>query len=85
MRAAFEMFKLFNTQDAEDNRKFAVNKLTMPVLTIEGDKAMGGALAIQAKLVGEKVRSITLTDTGHWLMEQRQAEIMAELRKLFVN
>lgn len=85
MRAAFEMFKLFNTQDAEDNRKFAVNKLTMPVLTIEGDKAMGGALAIQAKLVGEKVRSITLTDTGHWLMEQRPAEIMAELKKFFVN
>lgn len=85
MLAAFEMFKLFNTQDAEDNRKFAVNKLTMPVLTIEGDKAMGGALAIQAKLVGEKVRSITLTDTGHWLMEQRPAEIVAELKKFFVN
>ena len=45
----------------------------MPVLTIAGDKAMGGALEIQAKLVGEKVRSITLTDTGHWLMEQRPA------------
>ena len=48
MRAAFEMFKSFNTQDAEDNRKFAATKLTMPVLTIEGDKAMGGALTVQA-------------------------------------
>ena len=46
MRAAFEMFKTFDNQDAEDNRRFAVAKLPMPVLTIEGDKAMGGAKII---------------------------------------
>ena len=85
MRAAFEMFKLFNTQDAEDNRKFALTKLRMPVLTIEGDKAMGGALTIQAKLVADNVNSIVLADTGHWLMEQRPAEVKAELRKFFLN
>src|SRR5437762_13501255 len=42
MRAAFELFKAFNHQDAKDNRQFASNKLPMPVLTIEGDKSMGG-------------------------------------------
>lgn len=83
MRAAFEMFKKFNTQDAEDNRKFAETKLPMPVLTIEGDKAMGGALAIQAKLVATNVTSLTFADTGHWLMEQRPAETKAELKKFF--
>jgi len=81
MRAAFEMFKNFNKQDAEDNRKLAIHKLPMPVLTIEGDKAMGGALAIQAKLVADNVQSITFTDTGHWLMEQRPTETKAELKK----
>ena len=85
MRAAFELFKTFNTQDAEDNHKFAATKLTMPVLTIEGDKAMGGALATQAKLVADNVSSITLPDTGHWLMEQRPAETIAELSKFFGN
>ena len=85
MRAAFEMFKLFNTQDAEDNRKFAMTKLRMPVLTIEGDKAMGGALTIQAKLVADKVISIVLSDTGHWLMEQRPAEVKTQLQKFFLN
>ena len=85
MRAAFEMFKLFNTQDADDNRKFARNKLKMPVLTVEGDKAMGGALAIQAKLIADNVRSITLSDTGHWLMEQRPEEVKTELMKFFGN
>src|SRR5881409_12070 len=71
MRAAFEMFKTFDAQDANDNRKFATSKLPMPVLTIEGDKAMGGALGIQAKIVATNVTSITFSDTGHWLMEQR--------------
>ena len=85
MRAAFEMFKTFDTQDAEDNRRFAIAKLPMPVLTIEGDKAMGGALEVQAKMIGGNVTSITLRDTGHWLMEQRPAEIKTELRKFFVH
>ena len=85
MRAAFEMFKTFDTQDAADNRKFAETKLTMPVLTIEGDKAMGGALQAQAKLVATNVTSVVLMDTGHWLMEQRPAETKAALKKFFDN
>jgi len=85
MRAAFEMFKQFNTQDAADNRKFAETKLTMPVLTIEGDKAMGGALEIQAKMVATNVTSVKWEDTGHWLMEQRPEETKAALKKFFAN
>ena len=85
MKAAFEMFKTFDSQDATDNRNFAKQKLPMPVLTIEGDKAMGGALEIQAKIVSNNVTSVILADTGHWLMEQRPAETKAELKKFFVN
>ena len=77
------MFKNFNAQDAADNRKLAADKLPMPVLTIEGDKAMGGALEIQAKLVADNVTSITFADSGHWLMEQRPAETKAALKKFF--
>ena len=84
MRAAFEMFKIFDTQDAADNLRFSATRLPMPVLTIEGDKAMGGALEVQAKLVASNVTSMLLRDTGHWLMEQRTAEMKAELRKFFV-
>src|SRR5256712_12740135 len=62
MRAAFEMFKTFDGQDATDNRNFAKQKLAMPVLTIEGDKAMGGALEIQAKIVSNNVTSVILAD-----------------------
>src|SRR5262249_35789935 len=85
MRAAFEMFKKFDNEDAANNRKLAATKLTMPVLTIEGDKAMGGALQAQAKIVATNVKSITMSDTGHWLLEQRPNEVKAELRKFFSN
>jgi pimeloyl-ACP methyl ester carboxylesterase len=85
MRAAFEMFKHFNTQDAADNRKFSVTKLQMPVLTIEGDKSMGGALEIQARIIANNVTSVMFKDTGHWLMEQRSAETKAGLKKFFDN
>jgi hypothetical protein len=57
----------------------------MPVLTIEGDKAMGGALEIQAKIVASNVTSIIWMDTGHWLMEQRPGEVKTELKKFFAN
>jgi pimeloyl-ACP methyl ester carboxylesterase len=80
MRAAFEYFKAFNKQDAEDNRKFAINKLPMPVLVIAGDKAMGDAIETQAKLVSDNVTAIKLADTGHWLMEERPVETKAALR-----
>ncbi|MBC7932356.1 MAG: alpha/beta hydrolase [Rubrivivax sp.] len=81
MRAAFEYFKAFNKQDAEDNRKFAANKLPMPVLVIAGDKAMGDAIEVQAKIVADNVTAIKLADTGHWLMEERPAETKAALMK----
>lgn len=81
MRAAFEYFKAFNKQDAEDNRRFAATKLPMPVLVIAGDKAMGDALEVQAKLVSDNVSSIKFADTGHWLMEERPAETKAALMK----
>src|SRR5215471_1335574 len=85
MKAAFEMFKTFNNVDAVENRNFARTRLQMPVLTIEGDKAMGGVLEAQAKLVATNVTSIMMADTGHWLMEQRPAETKAALWKFLAN
>jgi pimeloyl-ACP methyl ester carboxylesterase len=74
MQAAFAYFQAFNRQDVEDNQSFAKSKLQMPVLTISGEKAMGGALAIQARDVAINVTAITFPNTGHWLMEERPVE-----------
>jgi pimeloyl-ACP methyl ester carboxylesterase len=51
----------------------------MPVLSIGGGKANGDALAKQAQLVTVNPTTITLPDTGHWIMEERPKETMAAL------
>jgi pimeloyl-ACP methyl ester carboxylesterase len=69
MRAGWAYFVSFQ-QAARDFAGFARTKLTMPVLSIGGDKANGDALAAQVKLVASNARSVTLPNTGHWVMEE---------------
>jgi quercetin dioxygenase-like cupin family protein len=69
MRAAWAYFVSFQ-QAATDFAKFSQAKLTMPVLSIGGEKANGDALAKQVKLVAANATSVVLPDTGHWVMEE---------------
>jgi len=48
--------------------------LTMPVLSIGGDKSLGNELAEQMKLVATDVTVVVLKDTGHWILEERPRE-----------
>lgn len=85
MRDAFEYFRAFNRQDAEDNRQFAKTKLPMPVLVIEGDQSMNGALAAQARLIADNVKAVKFTNAGHWLMEERTEDTARELKEFLVE
>jgi pimeloyl-ACP methyl ester carboxylesterase len=78
MRAGWAYFVSFQ-QAAKDFAQFARTKLTMPVFSIGGDKANGEALGAQVKLVATNATSITLPNTGHWLMEERPEETTAAL------
>jgi pimeloyl-ACP methyl ester carboxylesterase len=78
MRAAWAYFVSFQ-QAAHDFAQFARTKLTMPVMTIGGDKANGQALEQQVKLVATNASSVVLPRTGHWIMEERPEETMAAL------
>ncbi len=69
MRAAMEWFKAF-PQDAKDNKELSKKQLTMPVLSIGGEKAMGGPLAATMKIVSPNAQTVTLKNVGHWLMEE---------------
>ena len=84
MRDAFEYFKAFEPQDAEDNRNFAKTKLPMPLLVIEGEKGMNGVLAIQAALISDHVKAMKFA-SGHWLMEEKPVETSAALKDFFGN
>jgi pimeloyl-ACP methyl ester carboxylesterase len=78
MRSAWAYFVSFQ-QAAADFAGFSRTKLTMPVLSIGGGNANGDALAKQAQLVALNVTTVTLPNTGHWLMEERPQETMAAL------
>jgi pimeloyl-ACP methyl ester carboxylesterase len=51
--------------------KHLLTKLTMPVLSIGGEKSLGNALAQQMKLAATNVTGVVLKDRGHWILEEK--------------
>jgi pimeloyl-ACP methyl ester carboxylesterase len=78
MRAGWAYFVSF-PKAARDFAELSRTKLTMPVLVIGGERALGDVLGRQLKLVATNVSVIVLKDTGHWLMEERPRETMQAL------
>lgn len=83
MRAAWTYFASW-PQLAKDFGQLSQTRLTMPVLSIGGDKANGNELAQQMKLVATDVSVVVLKDTGHWILEERPKET-AEALVNFLN
>ena len=80
MRAAWAYFASF-AQTAKDFAPLARTKLTMPVLSIGGEKSLGDALAQQMKLVASDVTVVVVKGSGHWIMEERPKETTEALLK----
>lgn len=78
MRAGWAYFAAW-PETAKDFAEMAKTKLTMPVLSIAGEKASAAILVPQMKLVATNVTAVDLKDTGHWLMEERPEETMEAL------
>ena len=80
MRAGWGYFDSF-PQAAKDFAQLSQTRLTMPVLSIGGDKSLGTVLGDQMKLVATDVTVIVLKNTGHWLMEENPKETTDALVK----
>jgi pimeloyl-ACP methyl ester carboxylesterase len=80
MKAAWAYFDSF-PQAAKDFAQLSQTNLTMPVLSIGGEKSLGEPLAQQMKLVASDVTVVVLKDAGHWIMEERPKETMDALVK----
>src|SRR5713101_926757 len=78
MRAGWAYFAAW-PDTANDFAQMAKAKLTMPVLSIAGEKASAAILGPQMKLVATNVTVMNLKETGHWLMEERPEETMDAL------
>jgi len=80
MHAGWAYFVSF-LQAAKDFAQLSQTKLTMPVLTIGGDKSLGEALGQQAKLVATDATVVVLKNTGHWVLEENPKETTEALLK----
>jgi pimeloyl-ACP methyl ester carboxylesterase len=80
MRAGWAYFVSF-TQAAKDFAQLSQSKLTMPVLTMGGDKSLGDALGRQMKLVATDVTIVVVKDAGHWVLEEQPNATTDALRK----
>ena len=79
MRAGWAYFVSFQ-QAAKDFAEFAQTRLTMPVLSIGGEKSLGEALARQMKLVATDLAVAVLKNAGRWLLEERPKETTESLQ-----
>ncbi len=70
MRASWEYFASW-PQTAKDFAQMSQTKLTMPVLSIGGDKSLGEPLAEQMKLVATNVTVVIVKNSGHWILEEQ--------------
>jgi pimeloyl-ACP methyl ester carboxylesterase len=70
MHASWEYFVSW-PQAAKDFAEMSRTKLTMPVLSIGGDKSLGEALAAQMKLVATRVTVVIVKNSGHWILEEQ--------------
>lgn len=80
MRAGWAYFASW-PQLAKDFAQLSQTKLTMPVLSIGGEKSLGNQLAEQMKLVADNVTVVVLPNTGHWILEERPKETTDALVK----
>jgi pimeloyl-ACP methyl ester carboxylesterase len=80
MRASWEYFVSW-PQAAKDFAQMAQTKLTMPVLSIGGDKSLGEPLAAQMKLVATDVTVVIVKNAGHWILEEQPQQTTDALLK----
>src|SRR3984893_9769729 len=73
MRAAWTYFASW-PQLAKDFAQLSQTKLTMPVLSIGGEKSLGKELGEQMKVVEDDPTVVVLPNAGHWMLEEKPKE-----------
>lgn len=82
LRAGIEYYAAV-WQDAEDNRRLAETRLTMPVLAIGGAESVGPYAAQTWAPVAEHVEGLSVPGAGHWLGDENPAAVADALLAFF--
>ena len=83
MEAGWAYFASF-PKTVESFASLSRTKLTMPLLSIGGEKSLGKELGDQARLVGTDVTVVILPNAGHWILEE-QPEATSEALFKFLS
>ena len=78
-RAGWAYFVSFQ-QAAQDFADLSRTKLTMPVMTIGGEKSLGEALGQQVRLVADNVTVVVIKNAGHWVLEEQAQQTTQALQ-----
>ena len=74
LRASFAYFRAFG-QDVADNAAYRATKLPMPVLAVGARASLGEQVAEQVRRYADTVTGEVVEECGHWLFEERPAEL----------
>ncbi|MGI5254084.1 alpha/beta fold hydrolase [Actinacidiphila glaucinigra] len=79
LKASFEWFRTLN-QDVADNAVNAKTKLKMPVLALGAQYSLGNAIPDQVRKYATNVTGDVVANSGHWMWEEKPAEMTTRLR-----
>jgi pimeloyl-ACP methyl ester carboxylesterase len=78
LRATMEWYRAFN-QDVADNAVYAKTKLTMPVLALGAQYSWNDFVLDQVRGLATNVTGGVIQDSGHWIWEEKPAELTNRL------
>lgn len=78
VRSTLEWYRALE-QDAEDNRKFKQEPLTIPVLALGGENRWGPRIVAMVSEFATNVTGGSIPACGHWVVEERPDAVLAAL------
>ena len=70
-------------EDAEQNRRLAATRLTIPVLALGGAASIAEGVALCMRRLAGQVDGDTVPGAGHWIAEEQPAWLAERLLAFF--
>lgn len=81
LRSSFEYYRDLDLTIPQNKEHVARGKWPMPVLTFAGALACGDVIEQEIRTMADDVRSIVISDCGHFVPEEKPAELLGALQE----
>jgi pimeloyl-ACP methyl ester carboxylesterase len=78
LRGSFGQYRAFDASIAQ-NQQRKNTRLTLPVLAIGAEEALGQGVIDTMKLVADDLQGVIISGSGHWVAEQAPEQLVAAL------